>query len=373
VIAKKIGEGAQDVRGVSPGAATALETGANALALASPLAFRGRRAPVTIEQPAVGTAKAPAIESVPSQQVPAKIPAEAVPVAAEAPKPANEPTFSEPKPLAEKPLPPVEQTQRAQVLRRIGLSEVRQSVIAGDKKAAATDFQQSRLDNAAGNYMKSVLESEREALRSHAERIVADTGGTVGTDSSALHARGNTILAPLDDLKQWFDGKIKNLYAEADKRAGGVPLEMPKTHEFMGGDQAEFLGTTEGEALLKGVKARMKSLGMFDAEGNPQPVTVAQAEKLKQYLGNQWQPRTGRLIRNLKDAIDDDVTSQAGEDIYKQARAVHERCEQPPWTIPTALPRSWTPRGQKALIGRSRSRRFRTPLPECRLTSSTTS
>lgn len=215
----------------------------------------------------------------------------------------------------------VDKASRAATLQRIGLSEARASAITGDAKAAATDYQQSKLTNAAGDYMRSVLDNERAGLTNYAESIVRDTGGTIGTDSSALYSRGNTILAPLDKLKQWFDSETSKLYKEADAKAGGQPVSMPKTQEFVGGDQAEFLGTTEGESLLKGVKARMKSLGMIDGDGNPQPVTVKQAEQLKQYLNNQWQPRTARLIRCLKDAIDEDVTS-TGPDIYQKARAM---------------------------------------------------
>jgi hypothetical protein len=58
----------------------------------------------------------------------------------------------------------------------------------------------------------------------------------------------------------------------------------------------------------------------MDGDGNVQPATVQQAERLKQYLGDQWSPRTSRLIGSLKNVIDEDVTKAAGTDIYKAAR-----------------------------------------------------
>lgn len=245
-------------------------------------------------------------------------------MAAEAPKP---PIEAEEVPLrflegAPESSTPVEQTQRAKVLQRIGLEEVRESAVKGDKLAASTDYQTAKLDSDAGRYMKSVLEHEKEALRNYGEDIVRQTGGSIGTDSSALYARGNAIIAPLDDLKDYFDTAIKQLYREAGERAGDVPVSMEKTKNYIGGDQADFLGTTEGEALLKGVKARMGSLGMGDADKGPQQMTVKQAEELKQYLNDQWTPRTNRLIRKLKDSIDDDVMTAAGEDMYQAARSM---------------------------------------------------
>lgn len=359
VVAKKSGEVSQDYLGASPGVATGIETGINAI----PLVLGARAGKTNIapaRTPLSEVARLPAKaggEPLPLQGVPSTVPAQTAPVpskpalklvqaeetakgpnattAAIESKPrlkgpaaelveAKPPEFIESIPAAAegKKLPATEQSRRADVLKRVGVERARKSAVEGDRQSAADDFQQSKLNDAGGQVIKSTLEHEREALTRHAEKIVEETGGTAGIDESARMARGAAIVQPLDSLKKWFDSKTKKLYEEADAKAEGRPAEMQKTQEYVGGDQADFLGTTEGEALLNGVRARMKSLGMVDAEGNAVPVTVAQAEKLKQYLGNQWQPRTGKLIRGLKDAIDDDVLSSAGEDIYKQARTL---------------------------------------------------
>lgn len=213
-----------------------------------------------------------------------------------------------------------EQQRRAQVLSSVGLDQARKSALTGNAKDAANDAQMAKLDNPAGNAIRAQLDNEKAVLANHADGLVKATGGTQGLDQSTLFSRGNSIVSPLDALKEHFDTQTSALYKAADARAQGVPADMPATHSYIGGDQAEFLGTSEGEQLLKGVKARMKSLGMADAEGNPTAATVQQSEQLKQYLNNQWQPRTARLIRGMKDAIDDDVTKAAGDDIYQQAR-----------------------------------------------------
>jgi hypothetical protein len=232
------------------------------------------------------------------------------------------PTFAESAPSVPpgQTLPLAEQARRKAVLRSVGLDQAREGAITGNAKESATDAQMAKVNSPSGNVMQAQLDNEKAALASHADDLVKATGGTQGLDQSTLFGRGNTIVAPLDALKEHFDAQTAALYQAADERAQGVPAPMSQTHAYIGGDQAEFLGTTEGEQLLKGIQARMKSLGMADADGNPATATVQQAEQLKQYLNNQWQPRTARLIRGMKDAIDDDVTSAAGEDIYQQAR-----------------------------------------------------
>lgn len=333
----------------SPAVGAGVETGLNALLFATPMTRFTRR--VSPEVPPTAPPDL-SIEPAPSRPVipeaPAEVLSEALPArAASAPEPLNIPEVPQPKletqsaeraapftklegetPKFEEVAPTVktgtvpedQQLSRAQTLQKLGLDESRQSAITGDAKAAATEFQTSKLDNAAGNYMRNVLDRERAALTQYGENLVRESGGSYGVDQTALHARGNSIIEPLDGLKEFFDQETSRLYRIADERAENTPIETPKTREMMA-DESEFLGTVEGESLLKGVRARMKTLKMIDSEGNTLPVTVKQAERFKQYLGDQWTPRTSRLIRRLKDAVDDDVMSAAGEDLYQEARA----------------------------------------------------
>jgi hypothetical protein len=334
----------------SPLAATALETGANAALMLVPGAGRFRRGAPSPEMPPSMRIEeslprqTPAEISSPPVEAPAPLPVRAagdstpidIPKAAE-PSPLKAESASRERPFTslEGEIPKfeevpatiktgrvsdAEQLSRAETLRKIGLEEIRESALTGDAKAAATEYQTSKLDNAPGNFMRNVLDQERAALSSFSDKLVRESGGSIGTDQSALHARGTSIIEPLDSLREFFDAETSRLYKEADARAGNKPIETPNTRKILS-DESEFLGTVEGESLYKGVRARMKSLGMIDAEGTSLPITVKQAERFKQYLGDQWTPRTSRLIRRLKESIDDDVMAGAGEDLYKSARA----------------------------------------------------
>jgi hypothetical protein len=215
---------------------------------------------------------------------------------------------------------PDEQAARQQTLQDIGLTEARESAVTGDTKAAGTDFQTSKLDNAAGDRMTNVIDAERGALQGYAGQIADASGGSRGLDSPSLYQRGEAIAKPVEELSDYFDAKTKQAYQAADQAAGGVPIDMPATGDFLKNQRSQFLGTVEGKQLREGVQARMRDLGLMDEDGNVQQATVQQAERLKQYLGDQWSPRTSRLIGQLKGAIDDDVTKAAGSDIYANAR-----------------------------------------------------
>lgn len=234
------------------------------------------------------------------------------------------PQFVEETPTAEggQQLDKPQQVQRAQILEQIGISEPRTSAVTGDSKAAATDFQTSKLDTAGGDYLKKTFDSERGALENYAEQIVTKTGGTPGLGQTEVLQRGQNILTPLDDLKLYFDDGIKNLYKVAGERARGVPATLLETQKLIKNNKSFFTGTTEGQALYRGVRGRMKELELTGEKGMLQAATVEQAEQLKQYLNEQWKPGNSRLIRKLKDAIDDDVTKAAGEDIYASARGL---------------------------------------------------
>lgn len=220
---------------------------------------------------------------------------------------------------------PQEQAQREATFRALpGLEEVRQSAISGDTKSAGTDFQTSKLDNSGGRRMAQVIGNERAALRSGADDLVAKSGGTDGLEQGDLYRRGASITAPIDTYRQYLDDAIQRIYQTATDRLGGKPMPaLTETQNYMKSNKSDFLGTVEGKQLLEGVNARMKELGFVGDNDTFNPPTVEQAERFRQYLSDQWTPRTGRMISALKQSLDNDVAKSAGEDVYAQARMVN--------------------------------------------------
>jgi hypothetical protein len=214
-----------------------------------------------------------------------------------------------------------EQAARAQTLRDIGLQEARESAITGNTKETGTDFQTGKLDGAAGDRMTGVIDKERGALQGYAGQLADATSGTRGMDQSDLYNRGAVIAKPIEQLSDHFDAKIKDAYAAATQTAGTDPIDTPATGGFMKNERAQFLATGEGKQLREGVMARMRDLGIMDEDGNVQPASIQQVERLRQFVGDAYTPRTGKLIAKLKDAMDEDVTKAAGTNVYENARA----------------------------------------------------
>lgn len=214
---------------------------------------------------------------------------------------------------------PAEQMERARILKSVGIEDARNSALTGDAIGGSTDFQTSKVDSPAGRQMKAVIEGEKQALVTHADSLIQNTGGTHGVDQSALLARGNTIIAPLDGLKQWFDNNIRGLYQAADERAKGVPTTLENFKSVLG--DASELTNSDRVHLQGAVNAYLKKLGMVGEDGSISGNAQA-AETVRKYLNEQWSPQNSKWVGKLKDALDDDVTKSAGEDIYAQARQV---------------------------------------------------
>lgn len=218
-------------------------------------------------------------------------------------------------------LPKAEQLRRARVLNEIGLngSQVRTSAVTGDPLAAGTDAQIARLDSPAGRQMKSVLQNERGALSNYADRIAQDTGGRMGSTETDAVARGESVQQALESLSGQYQTRISGLYKAADEAAKGVPTDLKGFQDVLSDDS--LMTNQDRVGLRGGLNAYLKKLGVVDDNGNV-TASVQQAETVRKYLNDEWSPQNSKLVGKLKDALDDDVTQAAGEDVYKQARAL---------------------------------------------------
>jgi hypothetical protein len=209
---------------------------------------------------------------------------------------------------------------RAQVLQEVGLPQARTSALTNNGPAAMSEFQTSRDPTTPqGLEARRIFDSERGALTDYGNRIVSRTGGTAGTDGATLETRGGTILQPFDGLQDYFDTQRKAAYTAADERAKGVPTDLKG---FQGVLKDESNLTNQDRVGLKGgLTAYLKKLGVVDDNGNI-TASVQQAETVRKYLNEEWSPANSKFVGKLKDALDDDVTKAAGDDVYKSSRAI---------------------------------------------------
>lgn len=230
------------------------------------------------------------------------------------------------------PAPAAQQAERAATLGRLNdlaggqLDAVRTSALSGDTSEAGTDFQHSTINDAGGKRMNSVIAGETNALRAGADNLVTRAGSTEsGVDQGALRQRGTTISKAISGIQDWFNKSIEDTYETAKARAKGTPIQDMTNLKSIANDESNFAGTTEGEALYRGVQSKARKLGLMGQDGVFKPSTIEQAEQFRQYLGEQWTPRTAKLIDKLKDATDEDVARHGGADLFQQARSLRSR------------------------------------------------
>lgn len=212
--------------------------------------------------------------------------------------------------------------ERKAILERVGLQNMRQSALDGNKLDAAAQYQMTRYNQPAGLAAAEQFDHEMSALSNHAAGIVEGTGGTLGMDEEALANKGDIIDKPFSLARDWFDNQTRSLYTEADARAQGVPVGLSNFQKVLNDDS--LMTNQDRIALRNGANSYAKQLNMV-ADGPNGPIiqgTAANAETMRKYLNAEWSPQNSRFVGQLKSALDEDVTKAAGEDIYARARAI---------------------------------------------------
>jgi hypothetical protein len=217
-------------------------------------------------------------------------------------------------------LPPEMSTDRAKVLQRVGVDNARNSALTGNAKDAATDYQLSKFDEPAGVAAKAQFDAEKAVLNKHATGIVNETGGTLGTDEDTLHSRGQTIAAPFDKLRQYFDTQKDVAYKAAGERAAGAPIgSLENTSNLLKDpDFTETLLAKDQGGLLQSVQRQFQRFQAL----NPDGMTVENAENFRKWMNQVWTPDNSATLGKVKGALDEDVLKGAGEDIYGPARKI---------------------------------------------------
>jgi hypothetical protein len=218
-----------------------------------------------------------------------------------------------------------EQNARKEILSRVGLENARQSSITGDGRAAANEFQTSKLTAPVGDLYKNTFANERAALENFGQKIVERTGGTLGMDETALYNRGTAITKPFDDFKTVLQTQMKQAYDQAKQVAGGQPSVNPSNIQKFLNTDSNFTVNDNFMSLRRGIQSHLKENGLVDAEGRISPMTVEQAENLRKYVNSNWSNERSGIIGRIKDNIDNDVTLVAGKDVYKNARDIRTK------------------------------------------------
>jgi hypothetical protein len=218
-------------------------------------------------------------------------------------------------------LTPQQEAARKALAARVGLKEVRTSAIEGNAQDAADDFDSTKYTkDPMGERMLGVLKGERQALTQHAAGIIDDLGAKEGTDQSTLIAKGKTMAAPLDALSDHIDAATTDAYEAAKAKGGDEPVQFPKLEAALRDKSLKNSLLAQGkEGFLQGVQSQWDDF----KDTNPGGVNASVAEQYRQFLNTLWKTNP-EAVGKLKDAMDTDMHAHFGENIFGDARQLHQ-------------------------------------------------
>jgi hypothetical protein len=215
--------------------------------------------------------------------------------------------------------------ERQNVLDEVGINVHRKSALEGNPKEASSQYITAKADQ--GPYATGMTEQinfEKKALDSHFGRVAESAGGEVpryGTPDQQgdLIKVGSKVKDALGEGYKAHIAEGKKLYQDAAAAHGDKPVTVEKFGEFL--KQDENFAYEKEKGLQSAVKTYMTRKGLMDKDGNIQPMTVADAEGVRQFINDKYNYETSGLIGKMKRQIDDQVFEQVGGETYQRARA----------------------------------------------------
>ena len=224
----------------------------------------------------------------------------------------------------QKPVDSNEVAAKKELLARIGLNNVRTSALEGNHKEASSQFITSQASQEPyGAGMTDQINAEKDALNKHLQSVEEESGGHVVRHGTSFQEGDKIQIGKTlkNDLQSGYDAHIaegKRLYQEADKLQGDKPVNVNQFNDFLG-KKENFVYENE-KNLQTGIKNYLDRSNLLDEDGNIKPLTVKQAEGLRQYINSKYHYETSALGGQLKGLIDKDVFEQVGGETYQSAR-----------------------------------------------------
>lgn len=202
------------------------------------------------------------------------------------------------------------QDQRVEVFEKLGLEPT---------KAQATRdpslFQQQQESFKQTGVVREALERQDKIL---ADRVAGEIDAIGGVPQRA----SETPLTAITDKAIALDEEISALYKSArDVAPDAKNVRFSKSSSVL---REKTPIDTRTDGTVSALRDEMRRLGFLDEKNRPtRKTSVEAAESLRQFANSLFDganPQAKTVIREFKEAIDEDVFSVAGEDIFKQAR-----------------------------------------------------
>lgn len=193
----------------------------------------------------------------------------------------------------------------------------------------------------AGAPLRDLDQAKNEALINAANRATQMTGAQPMDNLSM----GQAIREHLQAQAKVMDGQINQAYQAADAAAGNAPrVSTSPIANTLSSLRSQFLSSSDGLGLLNGIRGRLQEFGggvpknpgkplLLDASGNPlltegdipRGMTFQDSERFRQFLNDVSTPDNYRLVKQIKNAVDQAQDNAGQGNIYEAARNLRQQ------------------------------------------------
>ena len=229
---------------------------------------------------------------------------------------------------------PKEQQIIAQVVTEIlgNKDAVRTGVITRNEDTLRNEHTEAKSANQTpkAQVLREQIANEQNALSNYAQKRIENTGASPTLTSD--YERGQAINDAFVG-EQGLTGFIKNekqkQFDEAKSKVGQNPIVTSHVDNLLNNEQFKAgLGLKGNEGVAASAEKLInlaKTVGFEDEYGNKYaPNSIEGWDAVRKALNSNWTKDNAAVIRKINTAIDKDIASAGGQELYKKADQLHE-------------------------------------------------
>lgn len=230
--------------------------------------------------------------------------------------------------------PPKEQAVRQEILQDVlgnQTNGIRQGVLTGNEDMLRNEYTLAKKgDTQAAQIMKDQLAKEQVAISNYAQDRVNRTGANQNFSNDYERGQAiNNAFAGDEGVTGWFKQQESQLYKTAKDKVGDNPIVTNNVDKLFSNQQFKSgLGLTGNENVVASAEKLInlaKTVGFEDEFGVFHPAnSISAFDAVKKANNAGWTKDNAKVIRRINQAIDKDVATAGGGDLYKVADRMHQ-------------------------------------------------
>lgn len=230
---------------------------------------------------------------------------------------------------------PAEQATNATIMKEIlgDKGEVRTGPMTRNEDVMRNEYTEAKKSNPTpkGLALKEQIANEQNALSEYAQKRIENTGAKhFATEAERGEHLNDLIYGKDDSIHGFIDTLKKDAYQEAKNIVGNNPIESTNIDSLLTDPQtlagAKAAGTKHVYEAAKDFIELAKTTGFKDpiTKERYAPNSINGGIAVQKALNRAWTPETASAIHEINAAIDDDIFSAGGGDLFKRGNQIHQ-------------------------------------------------